>query len=119
MFLADSFVLPVGNKNPSGTMDWLTVAASKEGQEAFNPLKGSICARTDCDQSLFSEYSQGAAKDWGSNKVVGSLTHEVVGNPAWNTKVATALGVFVADPTKVADFQAALVDACKSDGVCK
>jgi len=119
VFLADSFVLPVGNKNAQGTMDWLTVAASKEGQEAFNPLKGSICARTDCDQSLFSEYSQNAAKDWASNKVVGSLTHEVVGNPTWNNKVATALGVFVADPTKVTDFQKALDDACKSDGVCK
>jgi len=119
VFLADSFVLPVGNKNPEGTLDWLTVAASKEGQEAFNPLKGSICARTDCDQSLFSEYSQNAAKDWSSNQVAGSLTHEVVGNPSWNSKIATALGVFVADPTKVSDFQAALVDACKSDGVCK
>ncbi len=48
-FLSDSFVLPVGNKHPAGTMAWLTVAASKAGQEAFNPLKGSICARTDCD----------------------------------------------------------------------
>jgi glucose/mannose transport system substrate-binding protein len=119
VFLADSFVLPVGNKNPEGTLDWLTVAASKAGQEAFNPLKGSICARTDCDQSLFSEYSQDAAKDWGSNAVVGSLTHEVVGNPSWNTSIGTALGLFVADPTKVADFQSALVDACKSDGVCQ
>jgi glucose/mannose transport system substrate-binding protein len=119
VFLADSFVMPVGNKDPEGTKDWLTVAASKEGQEAFNPLKGSICARTDCDQSLFSEYSQNAAKDWASNTVVGSLTHEVVGNPSWDSKVATALGVFVADPTKVADFQTALVDACKSDGTCK
>jgi glucose/mannose transport system substrate-binding protein len=119
VFLADSFVLPVGNKNPAGTLDWLTVAASKEGQEAFNPLKGSICARTDCDQSLFSEYSQGAAKDWGSNTVVGSLTHEVVGNPSWNNQIATDLGLFVADPTKVADFQTALVNACASDGVCK
>ena len=26
-----------------------SVVGSKEGQEAFNPLKGSICARTDCD----------------------------------------------------------------------
>ncbi len=118
-WLADSFVLPVGNKNPQGTLDWLTVAASKEGQEAFNPLKGSICARTDCDPTLFSEYSQGAAKDWASNTIVGSLTHEVVGNSAWNSKIATALGLYLADPTKVADFQAALVADCKSDGVCK
>jgi len=119
LFLADSFVLPVGNKNEQGTLDWLTVAASKEGQEAFNPLKGSICARTDCDQSLFSEYSQNAAKDWLNDTVVGSLTHEVVGNPSWNTKVGDALGIFLTDPTKVADFQTALVDACASDGVCQ
>lgn len=119
VFLADSFVLPVGNKNPQGTLDWLTVAASKAGQEAFNPLKGSICARTDCDQSLFSEYSQNAASDWSTNKVVGSLTHEVVGNPNWNSTIATALGVFMTDTTKVADFQTALVNACTSDGVCQ
>jgi glucose/mannose transport system substrate-binding protein len=119
LFLADSFVMPANAKHADATTAWLTVAASKAGQEAFNPLKGSICARTDCDQSLFSEYSQNAAKDWSSNTVVGSLTHEVVGNPSWNSKVATALGVFVADPTKVADFQAALVAACKSDGACK
>ncbi len=119
LFLADSFVMPANAMHADATTAWLTVAASKAGQEAFNPLKGSICARTDCDQSLFSEYSQNAAKDWSSNTVVGSLTHEVVGNPSWNSKVATALGVFVADPTKVADFQAALVAACKSDGACK
>jgi hypothetical protein len=42
-----------------------------------------------------------------------------VGNPSWDSKVGTALGVFVADPTKVTDFQSALVAACKSDGGCK
>jgi glucose/mannose transport system substrate-binding protein len=119
VFLSDSFVLPVGGKNPQGTMDWLTVAASKEGQEAFNPLKGSICSRTDCDLSKFSEYSQNAAKDWASNKVVGSFYHEVVGNPSWDGKLHTALGLFLADPTKIADLQTALVAACKSDGLCK
>ena len=119
VFLSDSFVLPVGNKNPNGTMAWLTVAASKAGQEAFNPLKGSICARTDCDLSLFSEYSQGAAKDWASNTVVGSLTYGVVANNNWKASIDTALKLFITDPTKTADFQAALVSACASDGSCK
>jgi glucose/mannose transport system substrate-binding protein len=84
-FLSDSFVLPVGAKHPDATIAWLTVAASKAGQEAFNPLKGSICARTDCNQAIFSEYSQDAAKDWTSNVVVGSLMHGVVAAPAWST----------------------------------
>jgi glucose/mannose transport system substrate-binding protein len=119
-FLSDSFVLPANAKNPDGTMAWLTVAASKAGQEAFNPLKGSICARTDCDPSIFSEYSQGAAKDWASNTVVGSFWHGVVANNAWKATITTALGLFLADPTKVDDFQSALVAACASpDGVCK
>jgi glucose/mannose transport system substrate-binding protein len=119
LFLADSFVLPANAKHPDATTAWLTVAASKEGQEAFNPLKGSICARTDCDPKLFSEYSQNAAKDWASNTVVGSLTHGVVANDSWKAKIDTALGLFLADTTKIADFQAALAAACKSDGACK
>ena len=54
-FLSDSFVLAVGAPNPTQATAWLKVAGSKEGQEAFNPIKGSICARTDCDKSLFGE----------------------------------------------------------------
>jgi glucose/mannose transport system substrate-binding protein len=119
VFLSDSFVLPANAKNPDATNAWLTVAASKEGQEAFNPVKGSICARTDCDQSLFNEYLQSAGKDWSTDTVVGSLTHGVVANDSWKSKIDTALGLFLADPTKVDDFQTALVDACASDGVCK
>jgi glucose/mannose transport system substrate-binding protein len=118
-FLSDSFVLPTGAKHPDATLAWLTVAASKAGQEAFNPLKGSICARTDCNQALFSEYSQDAAKDWTSNVVVGSLMHGVVAAPAWATSIGTAIGLFQTDTTKTADFQAALVAACKADGTCK
>lgn len=119
VFLSDSFVLPANAKNPDGTNAWLTVAASKEGQEAFNPVKGSICARTDCDQSLFNEYLQSAGKDWTTDTVVGSLTHGVVANDAWKSKIDTALGLFLANPSDVASFQTALVDACASDGVCK
>jgi glucose/mannose transport system substrate-binding protein len=119
VFLSDSFVLPSNAKNPEGTNAWLTVAASKEGQEAFNPVKGSICARTDCDQSLFNEYLQSAATDWSTDTVVGSLTHGVVANDSWKSKIDTALGLFLANPTDVASFQAALVEACATDGVCK
>ncbi|MDD5370977.1 MAG: extracellular solute-binding protein [Anaerolineaceae bacterium] len=121
-FLSDSFVLPANAKHPDATIAWLTVAASKEGQEAFNPLKGSICARTDCDPTKFSEYSQDAAKDWASNQVVGSLFHGVVAAPAWVNKISTAIGLFQAskmDAAAQSDLQKALADACASDGTCK
>ena len=39
-FLSDSFVLAVGAPDEEGALAWLKVAGSKEGQEAFNPVKG-------------------------------------------------------------------------------
>jgi len=121
-FLSDSFVLPTNAKHPNNTITWLTVAASKAGQEAFNPLNGSICARTDCDPSLFSEYSQGATKDWSTDKLVGSLYHGVVAAPAWVITIQTTVSLFQSstmDAAAQATFQQALVSACSSDGACQ
>lgn len=117
-FLSDSFVLAVGAPHPDAATAWLKVAGSKEGQEAFNPVKGSICARTDCDKSLFGEYLQSAMDDWSSNTVVGSLTHGVVANDSWKTEIDTALGAFIADGN-IETFQSALTAACASSGPCK
>ena len=116
-FLSDSFVLAVGAPDPEAATAWLKIAGSKEGQEAFNPVKGSICARTDCDKSLFGEYLQSAMDDWSTDTVVGSLTHGVVANDSWKTEIDTALGLFIAD-NNVENFQAALVAACSSSGPC-
>jgi len=117
-FLSDSFTLAVGAPHPEGAEAWLMIAGSKAGQEAFNPVKGSICARTDCDASLFGVYLQSAMDDWASNIVSGSLTHGVVANDSWKSEIDTALGLFVADPD-VATFQAALVAACVASGPCQ
>jgi|GEM_PF-185893 len=117
-FLSDSFVLAVGAPDPDAATAWLKIAGSKAGQEAFNPVKGSICARTDCDKSLFGEYLQSAMADWSSNIVVGSLTHGTVANDSWKSEIDTALGLFVADGN-IANFQSSLVAACKASGPCK
>jgi len=117
-FLSDSFTLAVGAPHPEGATAWLKIAGSKAGQEAFNPVKGSICARTDCDKTLFGEYLQSAMDDWASNTVVGSLTHGVVANDSWKSEIDTALGLFIADKN-VETFQAALVAACASSGPCQ
>jgi glucose/mannose transport system substrate-binding protein len=117
-FLSDSFVLAVGAKHPDAAKAWLKIAGSKAGQEAFNPVKGSICARTDCDKTLFGVYLQSAMDDWASNTVVGSLTHGVVANDSWKSEIDTALGAFVGS-LDVDTFQAALVAACKASGPCK
>jgi glucose/mannose transport system substrate-binding protein len=117
-FLSDSFVLPVGAPNRDAAIAWLTVAGSQAGQDAFNPVKGSIPARSDGDVSLYGEYLQSAMDDWASDTVVGSLTHGVVANDSWKSEIDTALGLFLGTGD-VDGFQASLVTACAASGACQ
>jgi glucose/mannose transport system substrate-binding protein len=115
MWLSDSFTLPKGAPNRDGAVAWLKVAASKEGQDAFNPKKGSIPARKDADTSLYTDYLGDALKDWSSNQLAGSLQHGVTANDPWRAAINEAVGLFLRDKN-VAKFQAALADAAKNSG---
>lgn len=78
-FLADSFTQPVGAKHAEGTKAWLKTISSKEGQIAFNSVKGSIPARSDLSEEEitqnFSEYQQSAMKSFASDTIVSSIAH--------------------------------------------
>ena len=100
-------------------MAWLKIAGSKAGQEAFNPVKGSICARTDCDKTLFGVYLQSAMDDWASNIVVGSLTHGVVANDSWKCEIDTALGVFIASHGCATPSRLRWLPLARASGPCK
>lgn len=117
-FLSDSFVLPVKAPHRDAAIAWLTVCGSKEGQDAFNPVKGSIPARSDADKSLYDEYLQSAMNDWAKDVIVGSLTHGVVANDSWKNEINTALGIFLTDKN-IEALQTALVAACQSSGPCQ
>ena len=91
-FLSDSFDLPIGAKNRDAAIKWLTLCGSKEGQDAFNPVKGSIAARKDSDKSLYGVYLQSAIADWAKDVVVGSLWHGVVANDTWKNQISTDFG---------------------------
>ena len=116
-FLSDSFVLAVGAPHRDAAINWLILCGSLEGQDAFNPIKGSIPARSDADRSLYGVYLQSAMDDWASDIVVGSLTHGVVANDSWKSEIDTGLGLFLTN-LDVAAFQIALVDACNNSGPC-
>ena len=116
-FLSDSFVLPKNAPHREAAIAWLVLAGSQEGQDAFNPVKGSIPARNDADRSLYGEYLLSAMDDWASNRVTGSLTHGVVANDSWKSEIDTALGLFLAGGS-IEDLQAGLVAACSSSGPC-
>ncbi|GAA0376190.1 extracellular solute-binding protein [Microbispora corallina] len=115
MWLSDSFTLPKGAPNRDGAIAWLKVAASKEGQDAFNPLKGSIPSRKDADTSLYKDYLAWSLQQWASDKLAGSIQHGVVANDQWRTAITDAVGLFQQDQD-VAKLQQALVAAAKASG---
>ncbi len=96
VMLADSFGLPKGAKDRAEALNWLKVLGSKQGQDTFNPLKGSIAARTDSDLSKYNTYSQSAAKDWKSNKIVGSMVHGAVAPESFTSAFGAVIDQYVA-----------------------
>jgi glucose/mannose transport system substrate-binding protein len=115
--LSDSFGLPADAPNRDAAIAWLIVCGSQAGQDAFNPLKGSIPARTDGDRSLYDVYLQSAMDDFSSNTIVPSLMHGAAAAPSWQQDVIDAVGLFVGGRDTAA-FQEALVSACSDAGVC-
>jgi glucose/mannose transport system substrate-binding protein len=93
-WLSDSFTLPVGAPDRNAALAWLKVCGSKEGQDAFNPKKGSIAVRTDSDLTKYDAYLQSAAADWKKDRLVGSTVHGVNGNNALMAAYNAAVGKY-------------------------
>jgi glucose/mannose transport system substrate-binding protein len=109
-WLADSFVLPKGAKNPDGTKCWLKTVGSADGQKAFNTKKGSIPARTDASAADYPPYQQAAIADWKSDTPVPSCPHGSACSQGWQGDVGSAQGKFSTDGD-VAALQKALAAA--------
>jgi glucose/mannose transport system substrate-binding protein len=122
--LSDAFSLPKNAPDRDNALAWLKVAGSKAGQEAFNPKKGSICARTDCDDAAFAavpethEYLTSAAEDWTSNEIVPSVMHGAAAIESWATEYKDIIIQFVTSGD-VEGTQEALQQACVTAGVCQ
>ena len=110
MALSDSFGLPKGAPNRDNVVAWLALLGSKEGQDTFNPLKGSVAARTDSDLTKYNVYGQSAAADWKKDTIVGSLVHGFVANDGFKNEFATVMEIFLAsrDPVQAANAAQAI-----------
>ena len=113
--LSDSFGLPKGAKNRDNVLNWLKVCGSKDGQDAFNPLKGSIPARKDADLSKYDDYQKQAIADFASNKIVGSIVHGAAAKESFVNDFNNAVAEFISTKD-VNATQAKLVDAAKTAG---
>jgi glucose/mannose transport system substrate-binding protein len=115
--VTDTFAIPLDIQNQDNAIAWLDTLASVEGQDAFNPKKGSIPARVDADKSLYDAYSQAAMADFGSLELVPSQANGPATIPAFLTPFTDAINVFVTS-RDVAATQSAIADACVSTGAC-
>lgn len=111
-WLSDSFTLPVDAPHRDNALRWLQLAGSQEGQDTFNPVKGSIPARTDPDESLYTGYFEQPLQDWNDDGVdkVGSLAHGTVADNAWKAEIDSALQEFTASGDSAA-FASAVTQA--------
>jgi glucose/mannose transport system substrate-binding protein len=114
VLVVDSFTLPVGAPHAENATNWLKVLGSKEAQEAFNPLKGSIPARTDVDRSLFSDYHQWSMDSFAKDALVPSCAHGQASSPAFKQAFYSAAVAFVSD-RDVDAYIVALTDAAALD----
>ncbi len=95
VFAVDAFPLPLGAENRSGAIDLLTTMGSLPGQDTFNPLKGSIPARTDADTSLYDPISKQTIADLQTATLVSANSGIV---PAgFTTPTDAALATFIDD----------------------
>ena len=73
--VADGFTLAKGAPHKEAAIAWLKSIGSKEAQEVFSPLKGSIPARTDVDKSKFDGYHQWSMTEFAKDKLLPSCVH--------------------------------------------
>jgi glucose/mannose transport system substrate-binding protein len=120
MWLSDTFCLPRGNRNPEAAVAWLRLLGSVEGQNAFNPLKGSIPARSDAfaqAPELYNDYLQSAQVDWETLRLVGSMTHGVVANERFMGDFNQVLDIYIQSRDSAAAAEAMDV-VCEQAGAC-
>ncbi|MFD2211290.1 ABC transporter substrate-binding protein [Virgibacillus halophilus] len=93
--ITDTFGLPKGVDNPDQVKKFLTFLGSTEAQDIFNPLKGSIPARVDADESKYDDYGKDTMKDFKETTLVPSLAHGSAASEGFLTKANQAVNIFV------------------------
>jgi glucose/mannose transport system substrate-binding protein len=118
IIVADGFPLAKGAPHKQEAITWLKVVGSKDAQEAFNKLKGSIPARTDVDKSKFGPYHNWSMDSFAKDKLLPSCEHGEAAPAGFQQAFNDAITTFVVD--KNADrLVKALADAAKDADMTK
>jgi glucose/mannose transport system substrate-binding protein len=94
----DTFQHPKGIVHTKSSYNWLKVVSSSEGQDAFNPIKGSISARIDTNVSKYDLYSQKAIWDFINIRYMfPSVVHGSGAPEEFKIKLKEVISNFVLD----------------------
>ena len=118
IIVADGFTLAKGAPHRQEAITWLKVCGSRDAQEAFNLLKGSIPSRTDIDKSKFGPYHNWSMNSFAKDKLLPSCVHGAAAPAGFRQAFNDAVTTFVAD--KNADrLVKALAQAAKEAEMAK
>jgi glucose/mannose transport system substrate-binding protein len=92
----DEFLHPRAVASPINSERWLRLVASRDGQDAFNVLKGSVPARSDADVTKYDAYQRSAIADLKSARYIFMAADEAVPD-AFRSAVVDISAAFAAD----------------------
>ena len=118
LVVADGFALAKDAPNIAEAVAWLEMVGSKEAQEAFNALKGSIPVRTDVDKGKLDIYQQWSMASFQHDALLASCVHGEAPPATFQRELNDAISMFVAD-RNVERFTGALVQAAGASGLLK
>jgi len=95
VFITDTFGLPKDAPNPKNAKKWLKLIASKEGQDIFNPIKGSIPARIDADKSKYDPYLTDSMEDFANDILTPSIVHGSAAPKGFVTAMDDTINSFI------------------------
>jgi glucose/mannose transport system substrate-binding protein len=114
--LADSFGLPRNAVDRDNAIAWLKISGSLAGQDAFNPLKGSIPARVDAGRAAgYDAYQRAAMQDFTTNAIAPSVAHGFAAKESWMTDYVNVVNAFAVN-RDVSAAQQGLVQAAADAG---
>ena len=95
MVVTDTFGLPKNAPHRENAIKWLKIISSVEGQDTFNPIKGSIPARIDADKSLYDDYLTWSMNDFATNALCPSIIHGSAAPEGFATALNDTINMYI------------------------
>ncbi len=93
--VTDTFGLPKGAPNRENAVNWLITLGSIEGQNGFNPKKGSIPARIDAPTDPYDVLALRTMEDFSKDILIPSVAHGSAALDAFASALNDEMGLFI------------------------